>query len=174
MPTRSLGRVPRCAVPELVTPMRGQNVSLRAAEPSDLAAVTRLLADASLPAEGLDEQFGPAYVLATSGSEVVGAEGVERYGEVGLLRSAVVSDPWRGRGIGDRLTRNRVAWAREQRLRELWLLTTTAEEWFARYGFLRADRASAPEALQRSREFRDVCPASATAMRLVLSPEIQP
>lgn len=154
--------------------MNSQSLTLRPAEPSDLAAVTRLLVTAKLPADGLDEQFGPSYVIATMGSEVVGAEGIERYGDTGLLRSAVVSDRWRGRGIGDRLTRNRLAWAKEQQIRELWLLTTTAEDWFTRYGFLPADRAAAPAAMQESREFRDACPASATAMRLPLSPEIHP
>ncbi len=150
--------------------MNTRHVRLRPAAPSDLAAVTQLLLAAKLPAEGLDEQFGPAYVIATAGGEVVGAEGIERYGDSGLLRSAVVSDGWRGLGIGEQLTRDRLEWAKRQQLRDLWLLTTTAEGWFTRYGFLPADRSSAPAALQQSREFRDACPASATAMRLVLSP----
>lgn len=146
-------------------------ITLRSAEPGDLAAVAALLASARLPADGLDEQFGPQYVVAVVADEIIGAEGIERYGDAGLLRSAVVSDQWRGRGIGDRLTKNRLAWASEQRLRELWLLTTTADGWFPRYGFAAADRSTAPPEMQQSREFRDACPSSATAMRLVLSPE---
>ena len=38
--------------------------------------------------------------------------------------------------------------------------------------FAAADRSTAPPEMQQSREFRDACPSSATAMRLVLSPEI--
>ena len=43
----------------------------------------------------------------------------------------------------------------------LHLLTTTAERFFTRRGFVVADRASAPPAIRRTREFADVCPASA-------------
>jgi amino-acid N-acetyltransferase len=143
-------------------------ITLRSAGPGDLAAVAALLASAKLPADGLDEQFGPQYVVAVVADEIIGAEGIERYGDTGLLRSAVVSDRWRGRGVGDLLTKNRLAWASEQHLRELWLLTTTAEGWFPRYGFAAADRSAAPPEMQQSREFRDACPSSATAMRLVL------
>ncbi|MEW5918319.1 MAG: arsenic resistance N-acetyltransferase ArsN2 [Gemmatimonadota bacterium] len=128
----------------------------------------RLLAAAHLPTDGLDEQFGEGYAVAESGSEVVGAEGIERYDDAGLLRSAVVDPRWRGRGVGEALTRNRLEWARTQGLHEIYLLTTTAADYFPRYGFVRVERSSAPEAVQRSREFAEACPASAVTMRLTL------
>jgi amino-acid N-acetyltransferase len=99
---------------------------------------------------------------------VIGAEGIETYEDAGLLRSAVVHDSWRGRGIGDALTRDRLDWARSRGLREVYLLTTTAADYFPRHGFSRVDRASAPAAVQRSREFAEACPQTAVAMRLVL------
>jgi len=43
----------------------------------------------------------------------------------------------------------------------LHLLTTTAELFFARRAFVSAERASAPLAIRQTREFADVCPASA-------------
>ena len=43
----------------------------------------------------------------------------------------------------------------------LHLLTTTAERFFTRHGFVVADRASAPPAIRQTREFADLCPASA-------------
>jgi N-acetylglutamate synthase-like GNAT family acetyltransferase len=143
-------------------------VSLRPAVAADLPAVSALLRDAGLPVDGLDDQFGPAYVVAVEGDAIVGAEGIERYGRAGLLRSAVVSRAWRGRGLGDRLTRDRLSWASEQQLREVWLLTTTAGDYFPRFGFATANRSDAPAELQESPEFKTACPATATAMRLIL------
>lgn len=148
--------------------MTFENITLRPADAGDLPAVAALLTDAGLPLDGLDEHFGPAYVVALQGNDIIGAEGIERYGAAGLLRSAVVSAQWRGHGVGDLLTRDRLAWAADQKLHEVWLLTTTAEAYFPRFGFSRADRAQAPAQLQNSREFKDACPATATAMRLIL------
>lgn len=142
---------------------------LRPATAADLEAVAALLRGASLPTDGLDEQFGDGYAIAECDGVAVGAEGIEVYDAAGLLRSAVVDPAWRGRGVGDALTRDRLAWAAARGLREVWLLTTTAADYFPRFGFARASRDEAPEAMQRSREFAEACPASAVAMRLPLA-----
>ncbi len=149
--------------------MPNATVTIRPARSGDLAAVRTLLAAADLPLDGLDEQFGDAYAVAECDGAVIGAEGIETYGDAGLLRSAVVDDQWRGKGVGDALTRDRLAWARAQGLRDVYLLTTTAANYFPRHGFVRVDRATAPSALQRSREFAEACPSTAVAMRLVLA-----
>ncbi|MBK8248572.1 MAG: GNAT family N-acetyltransferase [Gemmatimonadetes bacterium] len=142
-------------------------LTIRPAIAEDRAHVVRLLRGAGLPEDGLDEQFGPAYAVAVANGAIVGAEGMERYDTAGLLRSAVVAPDWRGKGIGEALTRDRLAWAASNGIREVWLLTTTAEAWFPRFGFQRADRAEAPASVQASREFAEACPASAIAMRRV-------
>jgi N-acetylglutamate synthase-like GNAT family acetyltransferase len=143
-------------------------VVLRAARTEDLAAVRQLLADAKLPLEGLDEQFGERYAVASAQGQIIAAEGVEVYDRWGLLRSAVVAPAHRGAGLGIRLSEERVGWARRQQLEALYLLTTTAAPFFARLGFVKVPRASAPAAVQASREFATACPASATCMRLGL------
>jgi amino-acid N-acetyltransferase len=79
-----------------------------------------------------------------------------------------VAPSHRGTGLGIRLTENRIAWAREQHLEALYLLTTTAAPFFQRFGFGEVPRASAPAAVQVSREFASACPDSATCMRLGL------
>ncbi len=142
---------------------------VRTASASDIDAVAHLLERARLPTDGLHEQFGDGYAIAECDGVTVGAEGIEVYDGAGLLRSAVVDPAWRGRGVGDALTRNRLAWASARALTEVWLLTTTAADYFPRFGFVRADRAAAPPAMRRSREFAEACPASAVAMRLPLA-----
>ena len=53
---------------------------------------------------------------------------------------------------------------RERGLATVCLLTTTARDYFARIGFERVSRESAPETLQRAPEFASICPASAVWM----------
>ncbi|MBC7842509.1 MAG: GNAT family N-acetyltransferase [Gemmatimonadaceae bacterium] len=146
--------------------------TLRPATPHDLAPVTALLVGAHLAPNALDAQFGPQFAVAvdTVSGAVIAAAGIERYGDgdetVGLLRSAVVDAPWRGRGIGAALTHDRLAWAEFASLRAVYLLTETAAEYWPRFGFERTARDAAPAALAASHEWRQGCPASAVAMCL--------
>jgi len=73
--------------------------------------------------------------------------------------------------VGDALTRDRLAWARHQGLGAVYLLTTMAGDYFPRFGFRPVSRDQAPEAIQRSREFAEACPASALFMKLQLNGE---
>ena len=147
--------------------MTGQ-VRIREARPADLGPVEALLKAADLPLDGLGDQFGAGYAVAECDGAIVGVEGIEVHGGYGLLRSAAVADAWRGRGVGDALTRERLEWARRRGLGAVYLLTTTAGDYFPRFGFRCAERAAAPDAIRRSREFAEACPASALFMRLSL------
>ena len=138
---------------------------IREAEASDLGLVRALLVEAGLPADGLEDQFGPRYAVAEAGGALVGAAGVEVYGAFGLLRSVVVAPSHRGTGLGRALVADRMAWAQRERLAAVFLLTTTAPDFFAALGFERAVREAAPEEIRRSREFAAVCPASSVLMR---------
>jgi amino-acid N-acetyltransferase len=94
----------------------------------------------------------------------IGAAGLETYGNAGLLRSVVVAPAARGKGWGQQLVENRLAYARASGIERVFLLTTTAPRYFERLGFTIAMRSEAPVALAHSREFASVCPASATCL----------
>ena len=145
--------------------------TIRAATPGDIDDVEAALRDSELPLDGLRDQFGEGYAVAEAGGSVIGVEGIEVHGDDGLLRSAAVVSSWRGRGVGDALTRDRIEWARRHRLRSLYLLTTTAGDYFPRFGFTAADRESAPQAVRASREFSEACPSTALFMTLSLQQE---
>jgi len=49
-------------------------------------------------------------------------------------------------------------------VQELYLLTMTAEPFFAKRGYGRVDRAKAPAALQGTTEFVSLCPVSSVCM----------
>ena len=99
---------------------------------------------------------------------VVGCAAVEQYGNAGLLRSVAVSKFERGSGLGTQLVKNAITHAAPRGLDTLILLTTTAELYFPRFGFRIVDRASVPQSVLQSVEFRSACPATATVMRLDL------
>ena len=127
-----------------------------------------MLSAADLPIGGLDDQFGDNYAVALAGSRLIGAAGVERHGADGLLRSVVITASDRGKGIGEQLVLNRIEWSMREGLESVYLLTTTAAPFFARLGFQQTDRAGVPAAIAQSKEFRDICPSTATTMRLDL------
>jgi amino-acid N-acetyltransferase len=58
--------------------------------------------------------------------------------------------------------------ARERRLAGVYLLTTTAADFYDRFGFRPFPRAEVPEAVAGSPEFASICPSSAACRRLVL------
>jgi N-acetylglutamate synthase-like GNAT family acetyltransferase len=146
-------------------------MTIRSATSDDLPIVRRLLEEAALPLDGLEEQWGPGYAVAVDAGEVVGAAGIERHGRYGLLRSVVTAPGQRGRGIADALVRNRLAWAGTEGLDGVFLLTTTAAGYFPRLGFEPVERDDLPIEIRESREFATVCPSSAVAMRCTLPAE---
>lgn len=144
-------------------------LAIRPAAPADLEGVLDLLRAAALPVDGVADHFPDAFVVAPADDGgVAGVAGVERYGETGLLRSVAVRAADRGTGLGQRLSRAAISRAREAGVRELFLLTTTAEGFFPRLGFQPVAREALPAALVGSAELRGACPASAVALRLAL------
>lgn len=140
---------------------------LRPAAPADAPAVRELLVAADLPLAGVPPDL-QHFVVAERDGAIVGAIGLEVYGQDALLRSAVVAPTLRGSGVGEQLVHALVAEARRVGVRDLVLLTTTAADWFPRFGFVRITREEVPEALQASEELRGACPASAVVMRRAL------
>ncbi|HEX5043348.1 MAG TPA: arsenite methyltransferase [Candidatus Polarisedimenticolaceae bacterium] len=139
--------------------------TLRAARAADRVSVGALLREATLGEEDLDRAFPGGYVVAESGGRIAGVAGIERYGPHALLRSVAVAAPSRGMGVGEALVHDRLAAAEREGAEDVWLLTTTAERWFPRFGFTPAARATMPEPLQASAEVGHACPASAAVLR---------
>jgi N-acetylglutamate synthase-like GNAT family acetyltransferase len=139
------------------------DATIRPARPADLAAVEALLVAADLPRAGVPEWL-PRFVVVERAGAIVAAAGMELYGRAALLRSVVVSRELRGSGIGAELTRRIAADAAAAGARMLYLLTTTAAEYFPRLGFERITRADLPEALSASEEMRGACPVTAVVM----------
>lgn len=130
----------------------------------DLDYVERLLSRNNLPT--LDLEATPAeFYYATADGERVGIGGLEDYGDVGLLRSVVVEAPKREQGYGTRLCEALETTARDTGIETLYLLTTTASEFFAAEGYSTLERSAVPDAIRGTTEFEELCPSTATCMR---------
>jgi arsenate reductase len=138
-------------------------LAITPASAADLAAVASLLVACDLPTEGLVDHLATA-VVARDGNTVIGSAALELYGDAALLRSVAVAATHRGRGIGERIVRAAFDVARSRGVVAVYLLTTTAPEFFTGLGFRRIARADVPDAVRASAEFTRLCPDSAVPM----------
>jgi amino-acid N-acetyltransferase len=164
--------------------MRDPTLRLRrATAAADLSYVETLLAESDLPsadvrstpevfyvadvADGADAigETDAAGVDDGESGDHVGVGGVEVHGSDGLLRSVVVERPLRGYGFGHALCEALEHEARADGVDTLYLLTTTAREFFVDRGFVAIDRADAPAAIRGTSQFSDRCPATAACLR---------
>jgi amino-acid N-acetyltransferase len=134
---------------------------------ADAAAVLALLAENSLPVAGLLEHL-PTTIVARQDGRVVGCAALEVYADGALLRSVAIAPALQHHGVGRSLTAAALQLAEDLKLPAVYLLTTTAERFFPKFGFERIERGAVPAAVQTSIEFTSACPSSATVMRKVL------
>jgi len=151
---------------ELAAGVVPAGVAIAPARADDRAEVLALLAACELPVEGVAEAFPRGYAVARRGGALVGAAGLETHGSAGVLRSVAVAAAERGTGLGVALTADRLVAARG--LDAVYLLTTTAADFYARFGFRPFPRTDVPAVVAASAEFATVCPASASCLRLSL------
>jgi amino-acid N-acetyltransferase len=128
---------------------------------ADLASIRRLLDSEYLPTTDLTEEMLAHFLICRDPVGVAGVVGLEVFGEVALLRSLVVSSERQGLGLGRRLVLAAEAMAAEIKVREIYLLTTTAAEFFEHLGYHRVNRELAPAAISLTKEFSSLCPSTA-------------
>jgi amino-acid N-acetyltransferase len=133
------------------------------ASAEDLVAIRALLEDSGLPTSDLGSAQ-PVFAVVREDGRVVAAGALQRFGSSALLRSVVVAKAYRGAGLGQAIVSELERLAQADRVKQLILLTETAAEFFAHRGYRVIERGAAPDAIQRSEEFRSLCPSSATCM----------
>jgi amino-acid N-acetyltransferase len=143
------------------------SVRIEMAQDEDLEAVLTLLSDNGLPLDGLADHLETLLVARRVG-RVIGSAALEVYPDGSLLRSVAVQAESRSLRLGRALTDAVLALASERGSPAVYLLTTTAADYFSKFGFERIAREDVPATVRTSVEFTSACPASATAMRLRL------
>lgn len=138
-------------------------IPIRPASEKDRPALLALLTEAGLPTQDLPVSL-EHFLVAEENSTLLGCVGLELLGDDVLLRSLAVTSSRQGTGLGKRLYE--AVWndAQSRRVRVIYLITTTAERFFEKYAFVRVERLATPPALQRTAQFRGLCPSSAAIM----------
>lgn len=131
---------------------------------SALEKAKNLLVENDLPIEDI-EASPITFFIATMNNNTVGTIGLEHYHEIGLLRSLAVKNNYKDLKIGSDLIEHLVKYCKKNSIKELYLLTTTAEKYFEKFNFQRIPRVDTPTVIKETKEFAMICPTTAVIMK---------
>ncbi len=139
------------------------NITISKADKKDFNSICKLLAEENLPTTDLNPLLENFFVTIEN-NETAGVIGMDRYGNKGLLRSAIVKAAYRNTGIATALINQLFVHAKEQGVETLCLITNTAGKYFEKKGFEKITRNEVPETVLQSKEFNGLCPESSVIM----------
>jgi len=140
------------------------HVAIAAFTSHDEAGLYTLLQTADLSIEDITPEMLEHFLVVHLDKVLIGCAGVDVLGEVGLLRSVAVDEAHRGTGVGKRLVEGMEEHARKQGVQQLYLLTDTAEAFFAGLGYRKLAREEAPADIAATEQFASLCPSSSSFM----------
>jgi len=142
----------------------GPTTTIGPAQPGDGPTIAALLSAAELPHDDFAAHLAHFLVARDERGGVIGAVGAEVHAPDALLRSLVVAPAARGAGLGAELVRQIEIAAEAWGVTRWWLLTTTAEKFFAARDFVVSPRAGAPAAIRATGQFNGGCRCSAVCL----------
>ena len=140
-------------------------MKIRKCRQFDLARVCEILASFDLPTEDINTLNLREFWVAEEQGQVIGVGGIERNGNIGLVRSLAVQQEHQSNGVAKKIYDAIEKYAVDKGVLRLYLLTTTAEEYFQKLGYETIDRDSAPIPIKESNQFSNLCPQSAVLMQ---------
>ncbi len=138
-------------------------------ESPPLQKIIAFLTAEGLPTQDLADGLTGRFFAIGDQVSPHGIIGLETHGQYGLLRSLVVSSASQSKGAGTALVKHVEALACDLQLQEIYLLTETAESFFAKSGYEICARGDVAEPIKNSAEFSSLCPDSATVMKKTLA-----
>jgi len=136
---------------------------------SDLERVCEILDSYELPTKDIHNIDLSGFYVAEIENTVIGVGGIEEKGPIALIRSIAVDRKFAGRGIGKIIYEKIEQYAFSNGIIRLYLLTTTASQYFVNLGYEILDRNLSPVPIKSSEQFNNLCPASAILMHKSLS-----
>jgi amino-acid N-acetyltransferase len=137
---------------------------LRFAQSDDVSQIRLLLEECQLPSQDINSDCVRNFLTAWDDGKLIGVVGLEIYGETALLRSLAVDGSYRNQGLAYEMCNNIEAYAIRRQITQLYLLTTTAQRFFSRFGFNLINRRHVPDVIAATAEFQSLCPESAICM----------
>lgn len=139
--------------------------TIRAAGLADFPEIRSLLISSALPVDGVDPEKG-TFLIAENAGGLLGVIGFERYETKALLRSMAVNPSFRKCGIAKMLVENAIHSLHAEGIPELYLLTTTAEGYARKFGFVTIPRSEMPATLLERSLLGCACPSTSICMKL--------
>ncbi len=130
----------------------------------DRVRVFELLSQCELPSSDLQKSDLETFFGCGDEVNPDGIIGLEQYGVYGLLRSLAVAPEARNQGCAKLLVIKVEEFSKTRGIKTIYLLTTTAKQFFSRLGYSEVERQSVPDAIKATAEFSSLCPDSATVM----------
>jgi len=116
------------------------------------------------PADDLTPDLQENFLVLREAQTLVAVVGIEGIGPAALLRSLAVSEHLRGDGVGRHMVAAAEVLARRRGVVSLYLLTTTAADYFSKLGYRNTPRETAPAGVRNTPQFSGLCPASSSFM----------
>ena len=116
-----------------------------------------------LPVSDINED--KVLYLFKDGNRTIGTVGLEIFEDCALLRSVSVIKTEQGKSYGKFINEEVEKYTQEAGINCLYLLTTTAKDFFDKQGYCAISREDAPLCVQQTAEFTALCPSSAVVMK---------
>lgn len=123
--------------------------------------LVELLQACELPTEDVYEEKPLVFFGCREARRLIAVVGVETGPETALLRSLAVAPDARGRGLAQRLVAFVEHLNAARGVPALYLLTTTAADFFRQLGYADTPRERAPDAIRAGAQFSRLCPDDA-------------
>ena len=133
------------------------------ASQNSFTAAIELLKKNNLPTEDINS--GTQLFVLEENDGVIGTVAVEYDFNVALVRSLSLAEEKRKSGIGEILVRFIEHYVHKQGVHSVYLLTTTAENFFLKKGYKRIDRNKVPDFIKNTKEYSVLCSSSSTLMK---------
>ena len=140
----------------------------RSSSESDLLNIKTFLEREGLPFDDIDEHLNNIIIAEEDEGELIGVGALEMYGKVGLFRSLVVEKRKRNKNSGAKILKYIEEYAKHNGIKELYLLTENATRYFKKHRFEEVSRDYVPVEIKSTKQFSNLCPASAVVMRKYL------
>lgn len=127
--------------------------------------VTSLLASLDLPSSDLTGKDNLCLFGIYNDNQLIASAGIEMMNDLGLLRSVAVKPSYQNQGIAKKLVTFTEAWAKERGITELYLLTTSATEFFKPLDYVLISRSDTPQLIKETTQFSQLCPCSSSVMK---------
>lgn len=136
---------------------------IKPAEPIQLEEIQNLLKNSGLPYEDIGTHLND-FLCMLNKEEIIVVGGMEIYDDVALLRSLAVMEGKRNEGLGQMIYSELIEHAKSKNIKQIYLLTETAEKFFLKNGFTKVERNEIPEVIKNTHEYKVLCAESAIVL----------